>query len=217
MVYSHTLSETLAELRQGVRAPLRVLYDALVMRLTDSATAEGALGEGDTFPEFVLPDVEGGFVRSSELLKPGPLVINFYRGQWCPFCSATVEAMSAATPTITAAGATVIGVSPELGHLSFAKSRERGINFRMLSDLDNGLALHCGLLFRLTDDIIGDYRAHGRDLSKVYGNGSWFLPIPASFLVLPSGKIERAYVNPDFRYRMDPKDILQALEGFKRG
>lgn len=87
----------------------------------------------------------------------------------------------------------------------------------MLSDLDNGLALQCGLLFRLTDDIIGDYRAHGRDLSKVYGNGSWFLPIPASFLVLPSGKIERAYVNPDFRYRMDPKEILQALEGFKRG
>ncbi len=211
MISSRTLSETMAELRQGVRAPLRVLYDALVKRLTDSATAQGALGEGDTFPEFVLPDVEGGFTRSSELLKPGPLVISFYRGQWCPFCSAAVEAMSAATPAITAAGATVIGVSPELGHLSFAESRKHGLNFRMLSDLDNGLALQCGLVFRLTDDIIQDYRAHGLDLPKVYGNGSWFLPIPASYLVLPNGKIERAYVNPDFRYRMDPEEILRAL------
>jgi len=57
MVSSRTLSETLSGLRQEVRAPVRVLYDALVKRLTDSATAEGALGEGDAFPEFVLPDV----------------------------------------------------------------------------------------------------------------------------------------------------------------
>jgi peroxiredoxin len=213
MISSRTLSEKMAELRQEVRAPLRALYDALVSRLTDSATAEGALNEGDMFPDFVLPDVEGGFAVSSKLLKPGPLVINFYRGQWCPFCSAAVEAMSAATPAVTAAGATVIGVSPELGHLSFAKSRKRGLNFRMLSDLDNGLALQCGLLFRLTDDIIRDYRAHGRDFAKVYGNDSWFLPIPASYIVLPNGKITRAYVNPDFRYRMDPEEILRAVAG----
>src|SRR5271170_224414 len=93
MVSSRTLSETLSGLRQEVRAPVRVLYDALVKRLTDSATAEGALGKGDAFPEFVLPDVEGGFALSSELLKLGPLVISFYRGQWCPFCSAAAEAM----------------------------------------------------------------------------------------------------------------------------
>lgn len=195
---------------------MRALYDALVKRLTDLATAEGALGEGDVFPEFVLPDVEGGFALSSELLKPGPLVISFYRGQWCPFCSAAVEAMSAATPAIAAAGATVIGVSPELGHLSFAESCKRGLNFRMLNDLDNGLALQCGLLFRLTDEIIRDYRADGLDLAKVYGNSSWFLPIPASYIVLPNGNVSRAYVNPDFRYRMDPEDILQAVRGFKR-
>src|SRR5271170_6203887 len=216
MVSSRTLSETLSGLRQEVRAPVRVLYDALVKRLTDSATAEGALGKGDAFPEFVLPDVEGGFALSSELLKLGPLVISFYRGQWCPFCPAAAEAMSAATPALAAAGATVIGVSPELGHLSFAKSRKRGLNFRMLSDLDNGLALQCGLLFRLTDDIIRDYRAHGLDLAKVYGSGSWFLPIPASYIVLPNGNVSRAFVNPDFRYRMDPEDILQAVQSFKR-
>jgi peroxiredoxin len=208
MVSSRTLSETLSGLRQEVRAPVRVLYDALVKRLTDSATAEGALGEGDAFPEFVLPDVEGEFALSSELLKLAPLVISFYCGQWCPFCLAAAEAMSAATPALAAAGATVIGVSPELGHLSFAKSRKRGLNFRMLSDLDNGLALQCGLLFRLTDDIIRDYRAHGLDLAKVYGSGSWFLPIPASYIVLPNGNVSRAFVNPDFRYRMDPEDIL---------
>ena len=124
--------------------------------------------------------------------------------------------MSAATPAISGAGATVIGISPELGRLSFSARHEHNPNFRMLCDLDNGLALQCGLLFRLTDGVIEGYLADGLDLTKVYGNRSWFLPIPASYVVLPNGKISHAYVNPDFRYRMDPADILRAVEELRR-
>jgi peroxiredoxin len=210
-----TLSETMAALRQELSAPVRSLYDDLVKRLTETATAEGAIKRGDVFPEFALPDEDGRFTLLSELLKLGPLVINFYRGQWCPFCSATIEAMSTAAPAISAAGATVIGISPELGHLSFSASSKPSLNFTMLCDLDNGVALQCGLVFRLTDDLIQDYLADGLDLAQVYGNGSWFLPIPASYIVMPDGAISWAYVNPDFRYRMDPKEILQAVEALR--
>jgi peroxiredoxin len=216
MLPLQNFSETMARLRQEVGAPLRSLYDELVNRLTQAATAEGALKAGDLFPEFALPDADGRFALSSELLQRGPLVVNFYRGQWCPFCSATVEAMSAATPAISAAGATVIGVSPELGQLSFSTSQGHNLNFRMLCDLDNGLALQCGLLFRLTDDVIQEYLADETDLTKIYGNGSWFLPIPASYIVEPGGTISRAYVNPDFRCRIDPADILRAIEDLRR-
>ena len=138
MQLSQTLSETMVVLRQELRAPIRALYDNLVMRLTETATAEGALKQGDVFPEFALPNEDGKFVLSSDLLKFGPLVVNFYRGQWCPFCSATMQAMSAAAPAIGAAGATVIGVSPEVGHPPFSPSRKRGLNFKMLSDLTTG-------------------------------------------------------------------------------
>jgi peroxiredoxin len=211
MLPLRTLSETMAALRQELGAPVRSLYDDLVRRLTETATAEGAVKRGDVFPEFALPDADGRFTLLSELLKLGPLVINFYRGQWCPFCSATIEAMSAAAPAISAAGATVIGISPELGNLSFSASRRRNVNFTMLCDLDNGVALQCGLVFRLTDDIIQDYVADGLDLAQVNGNGSWFVPIPASYVVMPNGAISWAYVNPDFRYRMDPEEILRAV------
>jgi peroxiredoxin len=205
----------MATLRQELSTPIRSLYDELVKHLTTAATAEGALKQGDPFPEFALPDLDGRFALLSELLERGPLVINFYRGRWCPFCSATVEAMSAAAPAIGAAGATVIGISPELGNLSFTENRAQSLNFRMLCDLDNGVALQCGLVFRLTDDLIADYRADGLDLAQVYGNGSWFLPIPASYIVLPDGSISRAYVNPDFRYRLDPEEILRAVEALR--
>ena len=206
----------MAELRHKLRAPVRTLYDDLVTRLTQAATADGALKEGDAFPEFALPDAGGKFVLSSDLLKSGPLVVTFYRGQWCPFCAATMEAMSATTPMIAAAGATVIGVSAEVGHMSRSTSRKSDLNFKMLSDVDNGLALQCGLLFRLTDEIVRVYDAQGPDLAKTYGNTSGFLPIPATYIVLPSGTIGRAYINPDFRYRMEPQDILRSLAELSR-
>jgi peroxiredoxin len=215
MLLAGKLSETMAALRQEVRAPVRVLYDELVKHLTEAATAEGALKTSDVFPEFALADDDGRFVVSSDLLKSGPLVINFYRGRWCPFCAATVEAMSAATPAISADGASVIGISPEAGPVSLSRGRSRPLNFRMLSDLDNGLALQCGLLFRLTDGVIRQYRASNLDLAKIYGNGSWFLPIPATYIVLPDGRIGDAYVNPDFRYRMAPEEILRSLAMLK--
>src|SRR5579864_5159983 len=146
MLPSRTLSEVMATLRQELSTPIRSLYDKLVSHLTKAATAEGALKQGAVFPEFALPDLDGRFALLSELLERGPLVINFYRGRWCPFCSAAVEAMSAAAPAISAAGATVIGISPELGNLSFSENRAPSLNFRMLCDLDNGVALQCGLV-----------------------------------------------------------------------
>jgi peroxiredoxin len=201
----------MAALRESSSATWRGLYDDLVKRLTESGTTNGSLAKGDRFPEFALPNEHGGFVRSDDLLQRGPLVISFYRGQWCPFCSAAVEAMAAAAPAIRAVGATVIGISPELGNLSFCAGRKHELNFEMLCDVDNGLALQCGLVFRLTDEIVRGYVESGLDLTQVNGNGSWFLPIPASYIVVSNGMIAHSYVNPDFRYRLDPQDILRTL------
>jgi peroxiredoxin len=35
--------------------------------------------------------------------------------------------------------------------------------------------------------------------------------VPATYVVAPDGMIQHAYVNPDFRDRMDPATILDAL------
>ncbi len=56
------------------------------------------------------------------------------------------------------------------------------------------------------------YLAEKIDFPLLYGNGSWFLPIPATYVVNPAGVIRHAYVNPEFRERMDPADIVSVLE-----
>ncbi len=50
--------------------------------LRDSGILERVLKVGDRAPEFALPNTEGETVRSTDLLRKGPLVLAFYRGVW---------------------------------------------------------------------------------------------------------------------------------------
>lgn len=211
MIEQSAFARTLGTLRDSLRVEIRRFYDELVKRLRDADVLENAMKAGDKFPHFALPNGRGQFVHSSDLLARGPLVVTFYRGQWCPFCSATVEAMVAETPAMVATGATVIGITPEIGESSLCAQRRHELNFEMLCDLDNGLALECGVLFRLTDDVIRAYLDRGFDLSEVYGNGSYFLPVPASYVIRRDGTIAHAFMDADFRYRVDPKELVIAL------
>ncbi|KAK9349844.1 hypothetical protein V1523DRAFT_429655, partial [Lipomyces doorenjongii] len=46
-----------------------------------------AIQVGETLPEFRLSDAVGNERSSAELLAHGPLLITFYRGEWCLFCN----------------------------------------------------------------------------------------------------------------------------------
>jgi peroxiredoxin len=206
-----TLTEVLADWRDRIGEPYRSLNDELVRHLIEVDAASLALKAGDAFPEFALTNAEGALVRSADLFANGPTVVSFYRGVWCPFCSAELEALNEAQAVIKAAGAKLVAITPEAGGLPMKVKRDRRFGFEILCDLDNGVALNCGLVFRVSDDIIRVFGQDGTDFPLFYGNNSWFLPIPATYIVAEGGRIAHAYVNPDFRERLDPAEIVAKL------
>ncbi len=208
---SDTLSDKLAGIRAKASERMTGLNDRLVDRLIAAETAERALKAGDKCPEFALPTAEGGIERSEDLLKTGPVVLSFYRGLWCPFCSAELEALHIATPAIRQAGGKLTAITPEAGGLALKVKRERDFGFDILCDLDNGVALSFGLVFRVPDEVKEFFTSVRHDLALIYDNDSWFLPIPATYIVTREGTIAHAYVNPDFRYRLDPGEIVRVL------
>jgi peroxiredoxin len=212
---SKTLADRLAEIRATASEKLTFLNDRLVERLIAAETAQGALKAGDESPDFALPTAEGAFAQSADLLQDGPLVISFYRGQWCPFCSAELEALHIAEPDIRARGARLAAITPEAGGLALSVKRERNFGFDILCDIDNGVALSFGLVFRVPAELEDFLRGAGYELSLTYDNDSWFLPIPATYIVARDGTIAHAYVNPDFRQRLDPREIVRVLSGLK--
>lgn len=210
---SPTLTEILADLRSKVGEPYASLNDAVIKRIVESETATRALKVGDACPDFALMNAEGQLVRLQDLLQHGPLVLSFYRGMWCPFCSAELEALHEVEPRIKAAGATLVAISPEARGVPLQVKRERNFRFEILSDLDNGLALTFGLVHPVTPEFVDVFTKAGTQFPLIYGNDSWFLPLPGTFIVGGDGVIVHAYVNPEFRERLDPERIVELLGG----
>ena len=216
MTDSNSLSEVLADLRAKASAAGRARYDALVKNLIDSGAIASALKVGDGMPVFQLATAEGRLARLQDILSNGPAVFSFYRGVWCPYCSAELNALAEIAPDIRKAGATLVAVTPEAGGAALRTKTDRKLDFEILCDLDNALAMECGLVFLVPEEIRAAYRAANIDFPKIYGNDSWLLPTPATYIVGRDGIIAHAYVNPDFRHRLEPGDILTALSRIPR-
>ena len=55
-------------------------------RLSGSGLLETALREGAQAPDFRLEDTNGNFQELNAWLEHGPVLLQFFRGDWCPFC-----------------------------------------------------------------------------------------------------------------------------------
>jgi hypothetical protein len=81
-----TLNERLREMKALSRGKLpaetqQIMADAL-QAVESTGQHQRALKAGDRAPGFTLEDHSGRLWSSLELLRQGPLVVNFYRGSW---------------------------------------------------------------------------------------------------------------------------------------
>lgn len=206
------LNGFLAALRQSREtAEVRAAYDEFLERLDAGQVAAEACKPGDPMPGFLLPNAEGRLVDSSDLLAQGPLVVTFFRGGWCPYCSATLEALEAVLPELTRTGGTLVAMTPETGGRALAMKRERGLHYEVLVDVDLAIAMAFGIVFRTPPLYVELLRRHGIDSAEHSGNPAWLLPVPAAFLVGQDGIVLRSWVNVDFTQRAEPIEILEAL------
>jgi len=166
-------------------------------------------------PDFLLPSAEGRLVDSRDLLANGPLVVTFFRGGWCPYCSATLEAFEAVLPELSQAGGTLVAMTPETGGSALAMKRDRSLRYEVLVDVDLAVAMAFGIVFRTPPLYMELLLRRGVDLAERSGNPAWLLPVPAAFLVGQDGIVLRSWVNIDFTQRAEPSDIIKMLNGLQ--
>jgi peroxiredoxin len=161
-----------------------VAVDRLVERLERVGAGGSAPQVGEAMPTFLLPDDQGRLVSLGDILAQGPAAIAFHRGHWCPYCQINARALGTAHARAQAAGGQIVAITPERQHFTKLHKSLTGAAFPMLSDIANGYA---------------------------QGTPSWFLPIPATFVVAADGIIRARFVDPDYRRRMDVDDLIAAL------
>jgi peroxiredoxin len=177
-----------------------------------SGAGSGALRVGASAPDFTLPNAARRPISLATLLKAGPVVVTFYRGQWCPYCDLQLRAFQEVLPRIRALGATLVAISPQTPDESLSTAEKRKLEFHVLSDAGNKVAQSWGLVWKVGTRLDGLHKGFGVDLAKVNGDASNELPVPATFVVEPSGRIAFAHVDPNWRVRMEPAVLISALE-----
>ncbi|MEM9946696.1 MAG: peroxiredoxin-like family protein [Cyanobacteria bacterium P01_D01_bin.36] len=171
-----------------------------------------ALKVGDSAPEFTLPNATGKQASLTEALREGPVILNFYRGGWCPYCNLELRAYQQVLPKIKAAGASLLAISPQAPDTSLSTAEKNELEFEVLSDQGSNVAESYGLAFTLPDELQKLYTELNHVLPKVNGTPDWQLPVPATFVIDQDRKIILAYADVDYRNRLEPADAIAALK-----
>jgi peroxiredoxin len=216
---SMNLSQEIANLNQQLSAQIPEYSQAKMQQakaeLEKAQIAEQSLQEGDTVPNFTLPNATGNTVQLQTLLQNGPVVISFYRGQWCPYCNLELRALQNALPDIKELGATLVTISPQTPDNSLSTQEKHNLDFEVLSDVGNQVARKFGLVFQVPEALRPVYESLGIDLPAHNGDESFELPMPATYVVNTDGKIVLGFVDADYTKRLEPDQILATLHNLK--
>jgi peroxiredoxin len=202
--------------RAGWEARVGEQIAQLIAGDIDNLRATGILDHaakaGDLFPAKTnLRDAHNEPFDLSALIASKPVIMTFYRGGWCPYCNLELRAYQQLLAAIHAEGAELVAVSPELPDHSLTTAEKNDLSFTVLSDVGGQLASALGIRFTLSDAVKPFYEKAGHALPERNGDGGWSLPMPATFVIERGGRIAEAFVEPDYRKRLDPQDALAAL------
>jgi peroxiredoxin len=210
------LREIFAERKETIAkyvpADVQAVHTRVVADLKQRGVAARALAVGAKAPAFELPDQNGKLVSSDDLVAHRRLVVMFIRGRWCPFCVGQMEAMNAIAGEIEAAGAALVAISPQTQKQAFFMHDQHKLRFPLLVDAHNAVARQFGLVYRVPEEQQEIYARTFINLPFVNGDGSWELPIPATFVIDRDSTILFASANEDYSDRAEPLEILRFLE-----
>lgn len=186
--------------------------DEFVGRLQERGVGDSAPKPGDAMPPFVLPDENGRMVSLTELVDRGPAVVTFHRGHWCPYCRISINTLAKAQSRMDALGARMVAIVPEKAPFAAEMKFDSNVRFPILSDMDNGYALSLNLAIWIGGEMREMMLKLKQDLPRYQGNDTWMLPIPATFVVGPDGRVRARFIDPDFRRRAAVEDLIDSLK-----
>jgi thioredoxin-dependent peroxiredoxin len=98
----------------------------------------GMREQGDPAPDFELPDQDGNPVRLSDF-RGSPVVLYFYPKADTPGCTTQACGIRDHRADYEAAGAVVLGVSPDPVKAVKKFADKQSLNFRLLADEDHSV------------------------------------------------------------------------------
>jgi peroxiredoxin len=164
-------------------------------------------------PEFSIKDQNGKQVSLKEIRKKGPVVLVFYRGNWCPYCNKQLKRLEDSLQLIKDKGAELIAISPEAQEGISKTAEKTKAAYSLISDSDAKIMKAYDVVYRVDDKALARYKSFDIDLSATNGQNpkNTSLPVPAVYIISKEGTIKYRYFNEDYKKRPSVKEILDNL------
>jgi len=219
------LQDQLDRITQNTRALVQPERLAISEKATEDLFNTGIedriLKAGAEAPIFTLEDaLTHKPVNSTDLLALGPLVVNFFRGRWDPYCITELEAWRELQPELRRRNALFVAISPQTTRQNNFTLQQHSLRYPLLADPGAAIAEKFGIAYtippehrRYFQSILINIPFNNAGLS--YHNAteaSWCLPLPAVLVIDRTNTITFAEAHADFRVRPEPADVLAALD-----
>ena len=203
-----------ARARERMRPEMLEMQQQAIERI-DRETAGRALDVGAVAPDFTLHEAASGReVNLYRELEAGPVVLSFYRGQWCVYCNLELRGLERHYPEIRGAGGQVFYIGPETQDKANEMLTKTEATIPVLYDHDGAVMDAYGVGFELPEFLHPMYERFGfPDQNEVTG---WRLPVPATYIIDGDRVIRARHFDADYTQRMDPLEIVASVKELAR-
>lgn len=179
-----------------VNAGIMLLYVFWYSRFGRIESAQ--LGVGNKLPDFRLQDADGNEIESSDFAG-SPLVLLFYRGNWCPLCMAQIREIVSRYEDLDKLGIKVALVSPQSDEQTKVLAGRHDVPFHFLVDVENRVAESLGIAIEhgVPAGLPGGYDPH--------------TVMPTLVVTNASGTIVFSDQTDNYRVRPEPDVFLAIL------
>jgi peroxiredoxin len=162
-------------------------------------TREANVALGESLPAVTFTNLEGKSVSVADYAGQ-PLVMLFFRGNWCPLCMAQIREVAAQYQSLQDQGVRVALISPQSHSQSADLAKQFQVDFEYLRDDDNQAARALGIVD--AGGTPAGLEALGYDSDTV---------MPTVFIVDAEGRLVYQHLTDNYRIRPEPDLFIQVL------
>lgn len=165
-------------------------------------------------PDIESKDQQGKAFSLTALRKKGPVVVLFYRGNWCPYCNKQLKELQDSLQYLTAKGASVVAITPEAQEGITKTMEKTEAAFPIIYDKDVKISKAYNVSYEVDSTTLKDYKVKWDvDFLKINKQKEKaYLPVPAVYIINENGLITYRFFDRDATKRPSVKELLAHIK-----
>ena len=171
----------------------------------------GGLKVGDLAPDFTLYDVKGNPKHLEKALQNSAVILTFYRGSWCGYCTKFLSELQDVLLELKSQGIRFQNwtVSPEKRKYTLKLKEKEDLRLVFLHDRKHEVMKDYKVYFNMN----AAYRAKWEkftesEIRERTENDNAALPVPASYVIGMDHRIKYVFYDTDYSQRPDLDSLL---------